>query len=212
MKKSIFGAFFILVSQPMLGNSADLIPPRGEEPVVRDSEDRPTPFLEGPYAGLSFGFGNMNAKFTDTCDCEAFAGMDSRRVGVFIGQNWNVAANTWFGLESDLNYDWREINFDGATVGTDLSGSIRARVGESFGKAFIYTTVGLAYGNGFVKNPDENKMVQGWTAGLGVDWSLSDTTFLRAEYRYTDYDTVKLSGVDVKFDQDIFAVSIARRF
>ncbi|SCY84298.1 outer membrane beta-barrel protein [Rhizobium sp. NFACC06-2] len=212
MQKSVFLAILLITFQPNLGTSADLLPPEIDVPIYSETENRPAQFLGEPYVGFGFGLGTLNAELTSDCGCEASTEAKSRRAGVFAGKNWNVLDNTWLGIEGDLYYNWRDISFNEAEVGTDLSGSIRARIGEQFGRAFIFTTAGFALGNGFVENPDDSELLLGWTAGFGIDWSISEATFVRAEYRYTNYNTAELSGVDVNFDQDIITVGIARRF
>lgn len=190
--------------------AADLIPPPESSPQL--PQPRPTPAWEGSYAGLAFGLGQLQGIFTDDCRCETSADTHNRHLGLFFGHNWQVADRSWIGLESDVGYDWRDIDVYGAHVGTDLSGSVRLRLGEEVGNALVYAAAGWTAANAYVENPDDSAVAHGWTLGFGVDWSMDDSTFLRAEYRYNDYAPVDLAGVEVEFERDVVSVGIAHRF
>ena len=84
----------------------------------------------------------------------------------------------------------------------NYSASLRARVGYSIQeRTLIYATGGVAFANlkavgsylyrGGIGSPAASyggtATLTGWTAGIGVDYSLTDQWFLGAEYRYTDY-------------------------
>lgn len=167
---------------------------------------------ERSYVGLMFGSGQLDGVFTDECGCGASADASTRHLGTFFGHDWLVADRSWVGIEGDVGYDWRTIHVAGTQVGTDLTGSIRMRLGEEVGPALVYAAAGWTAARTFVKDPEDKAIAHGLTLGLGVDWSIDDATFLRAEYRYNNYSPVELSGVKVDLARDIFSIGIARRF
>lgn len=212
MKAFIVAALVSAIFPFSAASSADLLedaPGAMSAPLTGDTLQ---PGWDGPYAGLTFGLGQLDGSFSDNCGCEAAADAQGRRIGVFVGHNWLIADRSWIGLESEFAYDWRPLNVAGTQVGTDLTGSVRVRLGEEIGPALFYTAMGWTAASAFVKNPDDREVVHGLTFALGVDWPVDEATFLRAEYRYNDYSSVELSGVQVDFQRDIISVGIARRF
>lgn len=212
MKKSIPIAIIATALSFTCGHAADLpeSPPFILTPPVDDTP--PERGWDGSYAGLNLGFSQLEGVFTERCACETTAETSDRRAGLFAGHNWRLANRSWIGIEGDINYDWNEIDLYGAHVGTDLSGSVRMRLGEEIGNVLVYVAAGWTAANLYVENPDDTAFAHGWTLGAGIDWAVSDTTFLRAEYRYNDYSPATLSGVEVDFDQDVFSIGIAHRF
>jgi outer membrane immunogenic protein len=76
-------------------------------------------------------------------------------------------------------------------------GSIRGRVGVAFDRFLLFGTGGWATGNPstafaltgsapFVTTGDRSN---GWTAGVGLEYAITDTILWRIEYRYTDFHT-----------------------
>jgi outer membrane immunogenic protein len=76
-------------------------------------------------------------------------------------------------------------------------GSIRGRVGVAFDRFLLFGTGGWATGNPstafaltgsapFVTTGDRSN---GWTAGVGLEYAITDTILGRIEYRYTDFHT-----------------------
>jgi outer membrane immunogenic protein len=168
----------------------------------------------GPYTGIHAGYARAQGRFSG-CGCynpveENFAG---GRIGAFAGYNWLLSNGFVAGIEGDVTYDWNSEWFRGADrVGTDLSGSIRARTGYSRGNVLIFATAGWAATNAFVDGPDDNETATGWAVGAGIDWALTEKMFVRAEYRYTDFRTVNLAGVDADLDQSSVTVGLAVKF
>lgn len=193
--------------------SADLpeLPP--STPMVPPIEQAPPLAWDGAYAGVSLGANLMTGLFYDDCYCdsleESFAG---RRLGIFAGYNFPLTENAIVGFEGDVAYDWNDRNLYGTQVGTDVSYAARIRLGEVVGNTLFYAAGGWTATNAFVENPDDSDFVNGWTLGAGVDWTINDSTFFRAEYRYNDYSTANLAGVKADLDQNVFTIGIARKF
>jgi outer membrane immunogenic protein len=154
-------------------------------PPAAPMEEPPLNTWEGPYAGVSVGYGFAGDTSTATgdFDTDGFVG------GVFAGYNFQSGMFV-YGLEGDAGYS----NFtgdDGITEAeTSFEGSIRARAGVAVtDDVLLYGTAGGAAQRLEISDPfgsDDNAML-GWTAGAGVDVKLTEQVFGRLEYRYTDF-------------------------
>lgn len=142
-----------------------------------------------------------------------------------IGCNWQYSPSWVFGVEGDINYTGvrRSSNFAftaSANGGEDVIGSqttklrwlgtLRGRLGPSWGNSFLYATGGAAFGS--VKSSftasDENSDVYGgsastvrfgWTVGAGYEYAFSRTISGKLEYLHFDlgrvnYQVVSLTG------------------
>ncbi|CAN7268842.1 outer membrane protein [Rhizobium sp. LjRoot254] len=171
----------------------------------------------GAYIGIQAGGSWLNGEFSadgDSADQDFNGGF----VGKFIGYNFTFD-NFVIGAEGDINYNWNDNNYRvggvRGDVGTDWSGSLRARLGYSFDRVLIYVTGGWAMTNAHVdqtpgKNWDRN--FNGWTIGKGIDYAVTDNVFVRAEYRYTDYSDRNFGGVKVDLDQHTATIGVAYKF
>lgn len=194
--------------------------------MAADLTEAPAPVVEAPpvfvwtggYVGLQGGGGWLNG------DLSAPGGSASQDfsgglLGAFAG--FNYQQGDWvYGIEGDVSYNWNDKTFDifgtSTEVGTDVSGSIRGRVGYVLNdKALLYGTGGWAVTRGFVDVPGaskEKETFNGWTVGAGVDYSFTDSVFGRAEYRYNDYGDKDFGGVNVDIDQHQFTVGVGVKF
>jgi outer membrane immunogenic protein len=126
--------------------------------------------------------------------------------GFHAGYNYQVSQ--WvFGLEASV--DWTRLDktfivgicplFCGtATTKADTQGSVRGRVGIAVDRALFYATGGwavaritntydtTAFGGGFASLSHTR---DGWTAGGGIDYAVTNNWSLLAEYRYSDFGT-----------------------
>jgi outer membrane immunogenic protein len=211
MRNLILAGMLTALSVPAL--AADVVE-AAPEPVATEVV---TAFdWSGAYIGLQGGGTWVNGEFSvpGTSDKENFNG---GFVGKFIGYNF-VIDNFVIGAEGDINYNWNENTYRAAgargDIGTDWSGSLRARVGYSFDRVLIYATGGWAATNAYVDSNagDWNKTFHGWTIGKGIDYAVTDNVFVRAEYRYTNYGDRTLRGVDVDLDQHSATLGVAFKF
>ncbi len=101
------------------------------------------------------------------------------------------------GIEGDIDgSDYRSaqaFGILGESFRSDVGGSVRGRVGVAAGRALFYATGGVAlaefqnvYASGLGTDNTTHSRV-GYTVGGGVEYALTTTFSLRAEYRYTDY-------------------------
>ncbi len=119
-------------------------------------------------------------------DTDGFVG------GVHAGLNWQTQ-NLVYGIETDLEASGLGgggIGSGGLAHDTDVRwlGSTRGRLGIAYERKLFYATAGWAYGDvkidkGFTSY---SEVRNGWTAGAGVEYAISDRMTARVEYRYTD--------------------------
>jgi outer membrane immunogenic protein len=81
-------------------------------------------------------------------------------------------------------------------------GTVRGRLGFNFDRFLVYGTGGLAFGDTGSKWVDDGGTYQfslksgsqvGWTAGGGLEYAITDSMSLKAEYLYYDLGTEKVS-------------------
>jgi outer membrane immunogenic protein len=206
------GAFVALLFAPVAAYAAD-IPPQmpTKAPVVA-----PIPYYNwtGLYVGLNGGGGWGWSKDTDST-----RGITTRDFptsgalfGGTVGYNYQVG-NAVLGLEGDLG--WARINGSSGSVlnGVNYSSylqwlsSVRGRVGYAFDRVLPYVTGGLAVGG--IKNTittpssafNGTTTGTGWTVGAGVEYGITPSLSLKAEYLFADIpNTTPIPGnqVDVK--------------
>ena len=131
-----------------------------------------------------------------------------------IGYNWQTSPNFVFGLEADIQYtDFnRSITVItpplGSTVATlsntfssrmDYFGTVRGRIGYTWGATMLYGTGGFAYGEvensavftgpggGVAQFVGRNKDIRtGYTVGGGIEHMFTPNWSVKAEYLYYD--------------------------
>ncbi|MBP1881901.1 outer membrane protein [Sinorhizobium mexicanum] len=208
---AIFGASLLAGTS----NAADLTEAPAPAPVV---EAAPTFVWTGGYVGLQGGGGWLNSDLS-VPGASASEDFNGGLLGAFAGYNYQQG--DWvLGIEGDVTYNWNDktINALGANtgVGTDVSGSVRGRVGYTLNeKALLYATGGWAVTRGFVDvpgAPKEKETFNGWTIGAGVDYGFTNNVFGRAEYRYNDFGDEDIDGVNVDLDQHQFTVGVGVKF
>ena len=75
--------------------------------------------------------------------------------------------------------------------------SVRGRLGVAFDRFLAFGTAGWAWGNpstayalvGAAPFFNQGGRATGWTAGVGVDYAITESVFARIEYRYTNLAT-----------------------
>lgn len=93
-------------------------------------------------------------------------------------------------------------------------GTLRARAGGTYGAALFYVTGGLAQAQTEMNvswvgsNESQSTWTKGWTIGGGIDYAITDSVSLAAEYLYISLDDVDYAITDsfgqrFKFEQDL---------
>ncbi|MDQ2091662.1 outer membrane protein [Marimonas arenosa] len=163
----------------------------------------------GLYGGVTLGYGMGNADHSFSNG--APPGNSEPRgllAGGFLGyavQNGNMVWGGEIDIETS-NFEGSYINTTGTTsqgfVTGNWQGSLRGVLGFAGNMggnpALYYATAGWAVGEfDFLGGPSVpvppgggySERLNGWTAGIGMDFEIAPNTALRAEYRYTDFGT-----------------------
>jgi outer membrane immunogenic protein len=148
-----------------------------------------TPYLgvnwSGLYMGANAGYG-WSAN-TDNLNPTGPFG------GVQVGYNFQ-SGNFVFGAEAD--FQGAHISDSSALQKSEMNwfGTVRGRLGYSFGSALVYGTGGFAFGN--VENSiatggpffTDSETQTGWVAGGGLEYKVTPTWSAKGEYQFLDLD------------------------
>lgn len=204
MKKILVAAAFALASSTAVF-AADML----EQPTAA-----PAFTWTGPYFGIDGGAGWLNGDFS-AGGVSASEDFNGGLFGGFVGYNWQLDNSIVLGVEGNVEYNWNDKDVLGANVGTDWSGAVRARVGYAFDNALLYGAAGWTATRGFIDEPGfdkETKTFNGYTVGAGVDYAFTNNVFGRVEYRYNDYGSKDVLGLDVDLDQHVVKVGLGVKF
>lgn len=208
--KNIF-ATAALVLLATSASAADAVTTVPEAPVAQDIATRGFEWTGG-YAGIQSGYGWLDGHF-ETAGLNPLDGnFDGVTLGGFAGFNKQFDNNLVLGIEGDFDHNWNEqdlVTLLGTFTGkVDWQGSIRGRLGYSFGRALVYASAGwaIAHVDAELTNPlfstGTSETYNGYTVGAGVDYAVTDRIFGRLDYRYTDFGSKDLvfSGTAVESD------------
>lgn len=136
--------------------------------------------------------------------------------GAQVGYNWQFASRWVVGIEADYQWSNIEgqVSINGAVPGFGAAnivagsevtsfGTVRARFGYGWDRALLYVTGGWAYGKvdnggalaivpigggggGFGGALSRGTTNTGWTAGLGLEYALTNNLSFKTEYLYVD--------------------------
>ena len=140
----------------------------------------------GFYAGAGLGYGDVGSS-TDTLDGNGILG------GVQAGYRYDFGTAV---VGGELEYDITDIALGAA--GTDKLNSVarlKAMAGADLGRFLVYGTAGYAYADADVGAASLSD--DGWFAGLGADYALSDRLSVGAEVLTHKFDDFDASGVDL---------------
>lgn len=166
-------------------HAADLYTPPPEPPA-------PVPHFTwaGPYIGaqIGYGWGDGKAKGQgEDFDPDGIVG------GGFLGYNMAFGRHFVLGAEADFNGSGLSDKYDNAAGSHKFKerffGSLRARLGYSWGRTLLYVAGGWAFSKAKFEyeGVKDKNWHHGWTIGGGIDHAFTDSLFGRIEYRYTDY-------------------------
>jgi outer membrane immunogenic protein len=168
----------------------------------------------GTGANRFDGFDPVRGTFVDT----SVGGTPNGVIGGgHVG--YNLQINQWvLGLEgtvdgtslSNTSVAVFPVAFGGSTLTAhstaDIQGSIRGRLGVAFDRALIYATGGVAFGGfntnvslsgfdaagvPFFASTSRSNTRTGWTVGGGIEYAVTNNWWIRAEYRFTDFGTIR---------------------
>ncbi len=194
----------------------------------------------GVYVGVQAGYGWGDNEYTYPpqdgrvdFDSEGFIG------GLTAGANWQSGSFV-YGVEADISYSDVDgsvlapqlgINTpcveQGCSVDIEWFGTGRGRLGYAINNFLPYITGGFAVGKlegtadtgacggGTSCSYDDTEF--GWTAGVGLEWGLTQQISLKAEYLHIDFGTPDFSnfGGDAHVDEitlDTVRIGVNYRF
>ncbi len=189
-------------------SAADVVTETPPEPVAQAAA--PVFTWNGFYVGLQGGGAWGNGDFSGI----GSSSMNGGLITGFGGYNWQLDNNIVLGVEGDASYNWNKETVGGDEFKFDTTGSVRARVGYALDHALLYGAAGWTGARGHVDTPlgDDSATFSGWTVGAGVDYAFTDNVFGRVEYRYNDYGSKNLLGIDTDFNQNVVTVGVGVKF
>lgn len=163
----------------------------------------------GSYLGLSVARPmGSTAWYSDFFDAFADPGdWDGTPVTLTLGHDWQrgrmvfgLALDGTFGdLTSTTTTDnaaFACVGLGNCITGISDAYALRARLGGAFDRLLVYGTAGFASGQVTTSAPLfsptalESARLNGWTAGVGLSYALSDRFTVGAEYLHTDLGTL----------------------
>jgi outer membrane immunogenic protein len=209
MKKMPFTAAALLLIANA-ASAADAVSSVPDAPIAAETTARGFEWTGG-YAGVTGGYGWLDGHFAapsaalDPTD----GSFDGGSLGAFAGVSKQFDNNLVLGVEGDFEHNWdkQDLVTDlGTFTGqADWQGSIRGRLGYSFGRALVYASAGWAAAHveaELLGVASTSETYNGYTVGAGVDYAVTERIFGRLDYRYTDFGSKDLifSGTAVESD------------
>jgi outer membrane immunogenic protein len=150
---------------------------------------------------------------------------DGISIGGKVGYDQQIG-NFVVGVMTDAFYSFADGDGIGAGAGifeSELNyyGTVRGRLGYSFGRFMAYGTAGYAYGELEITNFDtgasESETLNGWTYGGGLEYAWNRDIMLHGGYRRIDFDDQTFSVLPGKAntvspEMDVFDFGIVTRF
>lgn len=136
----------------------------------------------GPYVGLSYGRIGGEATDPSIYDFE-----NGTQLGLMIGYNLQRGSFVYGGELSYASVSGLVVANAGDDDIVDSVLELRGRLGYAVGKALIYGTLGYAKGKMTV-NGTSGFGLSGTTYGVGLDYQLSQRTFVGLEYNRRNMD------------------------
>lgn len=157
-------------------------PPMAMTPAATDGD------WGGFYAGAQLGYGNVTSNS---------AGLDGNDAigGLHAGYRADLGRTV---LGAELDYNIANIELGNGLPDTSLDSVARFKLmaGYDLGRALVYVTGGAAYAEATVLGTGLSD--DGYFAGIGMDYKLTDTLNLGAEILGHRFDNFDNSGVDIE--------------
>lgn len=207
MKTMLFTAALLLIANA--ASAADAVSAVPDAPIAAETTARGLEWTGG-YAGIQAGYGWLDGHFETTGLDPLDGNFDGGSLGAFAGFNKQFSNNVVLGIEGDFDHNWNEQDLT-TLLGTftgqaDWQGSIRGRLGYSFGRAMVYASAGWAAAHvdaELVGLASTSATYNGYTVGAGVDYAVTDQIFGRIDYRYTDFGSKDLDFGGTAVESDL---------
>lgn len=162
----------------------------------------------GPYLGANIGYNWGSVTF-------APAKPSGISGGVQAGYNWQSGPLV-FGLEGDIQASGANDTFAAWKFSNPWFGTVRGRIGYSFGNVLFYGTGGLAFGSVRTANfgTSESHTSPGWTLGVGAEFGLSQNWSAKIEYLHVSLSDSRfgMTGLPHAYDSNIVRFGVNYRF
>jgi outer membrane immunogenic protein len=160
----------------------------------------------GAHAGGAWGTVNVTDNANDGVPPGPFNySVSGAFGGATAGYNWQEGGFV-LGVEGDLGYlspqgsgiiGSQSSSHQDLTLGGGIYGDATGRAGFAFGSTMIYAKGGAAFFSGSANQATTNPnythtgtgTFTGWTAGGGVEQSLTDNLSVKVEYQHFDFGT-----------------------
>ena len=177
------------------------------------------------WTGLTFSpyFGYESLKLTGQGH-DGLKDPKGWRLGAELGYDYQVG-NLVIGAAAEGYGTWYKGGGSGAADGfqSRLSdyGTVRGRLGFVYDRFMFYGIGGYAFGELGVKAPQassyESQMLNGWTAGAGVDWAYQKNLFVRFEVDHialgeTTFNSLPAGAQNLGANLDLFKITFISRF
>lgn len=232
--KTIVIASVLMIGSVAAAHAADIVQPVVYQPPV---VTQPEAFSwEGIYFGALAGYDwSSTDTEVDYVDLDDGLDLDGFAAGLFAGYNFQTRSNLVFGIEAEVDYNWADDEQSGTAVGAapfyydnklemGWGGSVRGRIGYAWDRTLLYGTAGWELQNIELKSSGsagvsykESDLLNGWSAGVGVDYAFTKGLFGRLEYRYADFPASKDifdlgDGTKLDLTQNRVTVGLGYRF
>jgi outer membrane immunogenic protein len=213
MKKALLFSALLASTAPAAAYAADAIDTVQSPPEV--VEEAVPAGWDGPYLGVMGGAAWLKNHY-DFGATSASRTQSGGLLGTFAGYNKQLDNGIVLGVEGDFSYNWNKRTVLGNDVGTDWQGSLRARAGYAVtDNALLYGAAGWTVTRGYIDPPTSGKSTRalnGYTLGLGVDYKFTNNMFARAEYRFNDYGSKDIKGVNFNPQQHQVILGLGYKF
>lgn len=170
----------------------------------------------GFYAGVQLGYGWGDVEATNAAGSIGID-IDGGVGGAHAGFNyqWNRLV---LGVEGDVETSGVDgtLTAGGASATAEQKwlASIRGRLGVAFDRLLLYGTGGWAvsefeYRSGAGRDSATHN---GWTAGGGLEYAMTDHLTTRVEYRYADFGEETVFGAEVEPTTHTIRVGLGYKF
>ncbi|MEO8241000.1 MAG: porin family protein [bacterium] len=177
---------FALILAPMAAMAGGPAVPTMEPAIIPPAAPvvyAPSVDWTGFYAGGSLGYG----KFTGGNDGQsALAGID-------LGYRRDFGKAV---VGAELSYDKNNIGENSANDQINSTTGIKLLAGYDMGRTLVYASIGAAQAEAQIGGVTATD--NGYSAGIGVDYALSDKWTVGGEIQSHRYDDFNNSGVNLK--------------
>jgi outer membrane immunogenic protein len=146
-------------------------------------------------ANWSGFYGGVNAGGGGTADDGALSPSGGFGGGQ-IGYNWQGVLGLgpqWvLGVEADLQGSGISDSAFGVNSSLNWFGTVRGRIGYSFGQVLVYGTGGFAYGE--VENVGVTETQTGYVLGAGLEYKFNPSWSVKGEYQFISLDASNGAG------------------